>query len=320
LHARTTDKEILMHWRFPLLAVVVVGGCKKEPAMPVAPAPPPIAETPTPVEPDRLARGAYVATISGCVVCHTPMNAGAVDKERPFAGGREEQLYRGGTWRSPNITPDRETGIGAWSDAQIIAAIRTGVRHDGERLLPIMPYPYFHRMTDEDATAVVAYLRAQRPIVNKVARSEGLQMSPIELPAATGNVDRMDDPEAHGEYLANLMHCEACHTPQDGPNARVAGAGGTPFRLADGRTISSANITSDPDTGIGSWSEDQIIATLRTMETPDGTSIQGPMASYKDVWSQLTDGDARALAAYVESLPAVRHEIPDRRPAVTSAP
>jgi mono/diheme cytochrome c family protein len=306
-----------MLWRFALLAVGVVG-CHKDRAAPIAPRSS-ITE-PTSAADARLARGTYVATISGCKVCHTPMKAGAVDKERALAGGLEVKMYGGGIWRSPNITPDRETGIGAWSDTELVAAIRTGVHHDDERLLPIMPYPYYHRMTDDDVLAVVAYLRAQKPIANQVAKGEGLRMQPVELAAPVGNIDPTDDPKAHGEYLANLMHCGACHTPEEGPNARATAAGGVPFSLPDGRMLVSANITSDPETGIGRWTEDQIITAIRTMKTPTGTRIQGPMAMYEEAWSQLTDRDARALAVFIKSLPPVRNQIPERQPAVTSAP
>ena len=301
-----------------LLAVLVVlGNCRKDPAPATTP-PPPDPST-WPAETAQVARGGYVAAISGCVLCHTPMKGGAQDRTRLLAGGLEEKLGRG-VWRSPNITPDRATGIGAWTDAQIIAAIRIGLRPDGTGLLPIMPYPYYHHMTDADARAVVAFLRAQQPIAHEVRRSEDLDLRPVELPEPVGNVDPTDDAWAHGEYLANLMHCGACHTPQEGPHARATFAGGMPFVLPDGRTIFSANITSDPDTGIGRWSEDQLIRTLRTMKTPHGSPIEGPMAMYAGAWSQLDDRDARALAVYVKSVPPARNKIGERHPAVTRKP
>ena len=297
--------------------LVVVGNCRKEPAPATLPAP--AVTSKPPADPAQIARGGYVASISGCVVCHTPMKDGTQDRARLFAGGLEEKLDHG-VFRTPNITPDPVTGIGAWTDEQIITAIRVGILPDGTRLLPIMPYPYYHRMTDADARAVVVFLRAQKPIVNEVQRSMGLDLSPVELPQPIGNVDRTDDPKAHGEYLANLMHCGACHTPQEGANARATFAGGVPFVLPDGRTIFSANITSDPDTGIGKWTEEQLVQTLRTMKTPQGDAIEGPMALYAGAWSQLDERDAHALAVYVKSVPSVRNEIGDRHPEVTRAP
>jgi mono/diheme cytochrome c family protein len=239
-----------------------------------------------------IERGGYVATISGCMVCHSP------DRSRPLAGGPLDK------WQAPNITPDKETGIGAWTDAQIVAAIRQGVRNDGMRLLPIMPYPYYHRMTDEDANAVVAFLRAQPPIHNRVGRSKAGGMRPVELDAPVGNVDPRDSAKGHGRYFAALMHCSGCHT-----EGRDEYSGGRAFQLADGKTILSPNITSDPDTGIGRWSTDDIIRAVKTMTLPDGRRIRGPMAHYAEAWSKLTDEDARALAAYIKSIPAIHNEV-----------
>jgi mono/diheme cytochrome c family protein len=303
--------------RLALFVPIVLAGCRKEPAAPAAAPVPGVQATAPSAPPALVERGRYVATISGCIVCHTPMIAGSPDAKRLLAGGFEERM-NGGIWRSPNITPDQETGIGTWSDEEIIEAIRRGIGRGGEKLLPIMPYPYFHRMTDDDAHAVVAFLRAQKPIVHKVLESKGLTLQPIDLPEPIANDDPIDDPKAHGAYLASLMHCEACHTPQAGPWEHVAFVGGVMFALPGGGTILSANITSDPETGIGRWTEAQIIQAIRTMKKPDGTSIEGPMALYGDAWSKLTDRDAHALAVFVHSIPAVPHEVPDHQHAVSS--
>src|SRR5579871_2237779 len=165
--------------------VVIATGCQRN-------GPPPTAQrAPQPTRaatPDQLARGTYVATIAGCTTCHgAPGNT--------LAGGREGRIG-GGVWRAPNITPDRETGIGAWTDEQLDAAIRLGVGKHNSRLAPIMPYPYYHRMTDGDVAAVIAFLRAQPPIHNEVARSQNLPMPHVELPPPVGNVDRANDPLA----------------------------------------------------------------------------------------------------------------------------
>jgi mono/diheme cytochrome c family protein len=270
-------------------------------------------------DPAQIARGGYLATVTGCILCHTPTTAdGAPDRARLLAGGLEVKPGQG-VWRSPNITPDRATGIGAWTDAELAAAIRVGVRPGGTRLLPIMPYPFYHRMTDADVRAIIAFLRAQPPIANAVRRSEGLDMRPVKLQEPAGNVDPAGDPRGHGEYIASLLHCGACHTPQAGPLARTPFAGGMPFGLPDGTTIFSSNITSDPDTGIGRWTEAQLLQTLRTMQRPDGTPLRGPMTVYQGAWSHLDERDARALAVYVKSIAPVRNEVRDRTAAVTGA-
>ncbi len=288
-------------------AIALLVGCHH-----LSPAPRPShapAAPPSTSNAELVKRGEYVVTIAGCVVCHSPWVDGKPDLARKFAGGGAAKVVGGGTWRAPNITMDRETGIGRWTDAQIIGAIREGVRPDGIRLLPVMPYPSYHHMTDADAVAVVAYLRAQPPLHHQIARTWLVHMKPVELPPATGNVDPVGDPVKHGEYLASLMHCAACHTPQQGPQAHVPFAGGNAFALPDGRTIHSQNITSDPGTGIGRWSEEQIVDTIRTMKKPDGEPIEGPMAMYGDSWSRLTEDDARALAAYIHAIPPVHNEI-----------
>ncbi|MGE0869731.1 MAG: cytochrome c [Kofleriaceae bacterium] len=316
--------------RIACLLLTLSVACARPPApapAPTSPAPAAVVIVKTPKRPspqdEQLERGAYVVSIAGCKVCHTPM--AEADTEvgngpRPFAGGLEGRLPQGGIWRTPNITPDRQTGIGTWTDGQIVRAIRMGIHADGTKLLPLMPYPYYHRMTDSDALAVVAYLRSQRPIYNKVERSTGIALAPVELPPPTGNVDPVDDMVLHGEYLATLAHCGACHTPMTGDHAGELFAGGVAFELPDGRTIFSANITSDPDSGIGSWTESQLVDTLRTMRTPHGTPIEGPMVSYQNGWSQMSERDAHALAAYVKSVAPVRHDVEEPPPAVTIAP
>src|SRR5262245_5377101 len=199
-----------------LLPLVAVLGCNHETKpTPVtgqaSPRPEPPAETQTQAGTARLERGLYVVNVSGCLVCHTPLTAaGSPDMSRLGAGGLEVRVPGLGVWRSPNITPDRESGIGSWTDDQILDAIRIGVRPDGKRLLPIRPYAFYHRMTDADARAVVVYVRALSPVPHVVPRTE-IAMQPVVLERPAGNVDPVDDPRAHGEYLATLMHCAACH-------------------------------------------------------------------------------------------------------------
>lgn len=224
----------------------------------------------------------------------------------------------GGIARMPNVTQDRETGVGAWSDTQLAAAIRQGVRPDGARLAPLMPYPFFNRMTDADAFALVAYMRSQPAVHKQVARSEKLPMKPIDMGAPIGNVDRVEDPRAHGEYLASLMHCAACHTPQQGPFANQALAGGTKFPGANGAAVIAPNITPDRDTGIGSFDDKDIVRAVREMKDPTGQDLRNPMAMYKDGYARLTDEDAHALVAFLRSVPPVHHDITQENPSSVS--
>jgi mono/diheme cytochrome c family protein len=271
--------------------VLPVVACHREPIMPTMGATP-VVEQPAPSNETHeleLARGRYVAAIAGCTTCH-----GA-----DLSGGK-----------APNITVDPQTGIGKWTDAQIARAIRRGLAPDGHKLAPMMPYPYFNRMTDADVGAVVAFVKSQPAVSKRVAR-ERTAMQAIDMPAPVGNVDRTEDSHAHGEYLATLMHCGACHTPQQGPYANQAFAG----------TGKMPNITSDRDTGIGSWSEQDIIHAVRDLKDPTGHDLDAPMAFYKDAWATLSDADAHALAVFVMSIPPVHHDVStDAPPAVSSKP
>jgi mono/diheme cytochrome c family protein len=281
---------------------VALLACHREPNPPTMPAQPVTAEpTPSPeARAAQLARGDYIAAIAGCTTCH--------GKDLSGAG------------KTPNISPDPKTGIGSWSDTQIIAAIRQGVRPDGARLVPLMPYPYYNRMTDADAQALVAYIKAQPPVQQEFTRPES-KMQPIAMTAPTGNVDRVEDLRAHGEYLASLMHCGACHTPQQGPYANQALAGGTRFPQPDGSFLVAPNITQDRDTGIGSWDDKDIVRAVREMKDPTGQDLAAPMSFYKDAWSRLSDPDANALVTFIRSVPAVHHDVStDQPPAVSQQP
>ena len=272
-----------------------------------------------------MARGAYLATAVGfCVGCHTPLLEGqmAPDMTKLFAGGMEiKEVF--GTWRAPNITNDPETGIGKWTDEQVIAAIRQGVRPDGTTLHPIMPWPFFNHMTDDDAKAIVLFLRnGVKPVVNKVERVPDDQLPgrpPQGMPAPTGNVDPVDDPVKHGEYLATLMHCAACHTPLKDPKTFEPDlskmyAGGFPMEFPPEMhmgtgTLYSANLTNH-ETGIAKYTEADVVKALRTLTKPDGNPIQGPMQIYVGAWSQITDEDIAAVAKFIKQIPGIENKVP----------
>lgn len=286
----------------------------KEPAAQKAEVKP--TEPPKPVVDEKvLERGRYLTeVVLACYLCHTKFDFATVryDDSMKYAGGFEF-TEKFGTWRSPNITQDEETGIGKWTDQQIIDLIREGRRPDGSMIYPIMPYPYYSRLTDGDAKAVVAYLRTIKPIKNAVKASDELKLP--KPPVKAENKPVGDTPQAKGEYLATLMHCHMCHTPMgpQGPVMEKSFAGGFEFefppQFGTGK-VYSPNITSDPETGIGKWTEEQILASFTQFKQPDGRPIGPPMAMYAPVWSQLAPDDAQAIAAFIKSLPAVKHKVP----------
>nr|HEX4313665.1 c-type cytochrome [Kofleriaceae bacterium] len=245
---------------------------------------PPPPTTTGPVSNDGLvARGEYVAAIGGCASCH-----GA-----DLGGGEQHASGAMGSWRGPNITPDPQLGIGAWNDDQLAAAIRDGVRPDGRELAPLMPYPAYHALTDDDTEALVAYLQS-RPAVHRQIDRGHLDMPPVAVPAAREQLTR-------GAYLATVMHCSACHGKDY--------AGGMKMQEG-GDTVIAPNITSDHDHGIGEWSDRDVERAVRGMVAKNGHVIHKPMADYRDSWSKLSDDDARALAGFVRGIPAVAKPVP----------
>ena len=196
-----------------------------------------------------------------------------------------------------------------------MAAIREGVRPDGSKLYPIMPYLNYNRLTDDDAKALVAFLRTVPAVDNVVAPNKDLKMPQIPAPKPANAPDVTDDPVKHGEYLVTLMHCNMCHTPmsKDGmPDFTKQFAGGFEFEIPMMGTgkLYSQNITSDNETGIGKWTAEQIATSINTMKRPDGTMIQGPMQLYLAGWSKVEDKDLAAIGAYVKTIPAIKNKVP----------
>jgi mono/diheme cytochrome c family protein len=269
---------------------------------------------------ELVARGKYVFGAAAGCGCHTePKNA--EPGKGLNAGGRK---YDGpfGTVYSTNITPDKDTGIGSWTDEQIIAGIRLGRRPNGERLIPVHPYPVFNGMAETDLRAVVAYLRSV-PAVKRQNQPRKITVplfenvflptwlaafAPRETPPAVAPTSGV----ARGEYLVRAVsHCGECHTPrgvtQATDNSRfLAGAAKGP----DGDPV--PNITPDKDTGL-TWSVEEIADYLGTGNKPDGDVvgglmaevIQGSSAGYKD----LSREDRLAIARYLKTLPPIRNKI-----------
>lgn len=251
-------------------------------------------------------RGRYIVEVIGaCGNCHTPNTPEGKDPSMHLAGG---SLIPDGGMESwpPNITPDVETGIGGWTDEEVIRAIREGVRPDGRVLGPLMPIVLYRQISDTDARAIVAYLRTLEPIRNEVPESKYPFPLPENYGPPLGEVPEPDrkDPVAYGEYLAGpLGHCVECHsTPneQGVPDLQNAlGAGGLLFHGPWG-VSSSPNIT---PSGIGHKSDAEVRQMITTGTRADGSKLMPPMGfSY---YQHLTEGDLEAIVAYLRSLPAL---------------
>ena len=256
---------------------------------------------------DPIARGEYLARAADCVACHTAK--GGI----PFAGGRAFRLPFG-TIYTPNITPDRETGIGGWSDAQFLRALHEGV---GPRahLYPVMPYAAYTYMTDADALSIRAYL-ASLPAVHqqRPPLAFSFPFNQRGLMAIWGrlfNPDRRFQPRPdrspewnRGAYLAEaLAHCGDCHTPRNLMQAldnrqKYAGAVAAGWK--------AFNITSDRRTGVGGWSDAELAQYLAQGHAPGRGTASGPMGEAVDLSLRyLTPSDIRAMVTYVRSAPAI---------------
>jgi mono/diheme cytochrome c family protein len=259
--------------------------------------------------PQLIARGEYLATAADCAACHT------VERGRPYAGGRAFRLPFG-TIYSPNITPDRQTGIGAWTDAEFVRAVRDGVGRDGEQLYPALPYTSYHRMSDADAVAIRAYLQTV-PVARFEAPANQLSFPFNQRPLLRFwkilfMPRRGFEPDAskpadwnRGAYLVTALgHCGECHTPRNvfmATKDSKALAGGT----AEGWT--AYNITSDQVSGLGGWKDEEIVAYLKTGIAHGKAWANGPMGeAVDDSLKYLNDADLKAIVAYLRTVPAVR--------------
>jgi len=247
-------------------------------------------------------RGAYIFAATGGCGCHMG-KAG-------FLAGNADSQVKGpfGTVSFPNITQDQETGIGSWTDQQIIDAIRLGKRPDGRQLFPMMPYSVWSGMSDQDVQDLVAYLRTVKPVRNAVPPTSLTAPLPPFTPRGVPPSVAPTEGVARGEYLVNAVaSCTVCHTPRnpDGsPDMSRFLAGGFDPEL--GEVV--PNITPDKETGIGGWTEAQIADLLRTGTRPDGSRPEGMMAELiQGGWKQLTEADAQAIAAYLKTIPAVKN-------------
>jgi mono/diheme cytochrome c family protein len=260
----------------------------------------------------QIDRGAYIFTAADCGACHTNVKA----KGPALAGGRPLATPFG-TFYSPNITADPETGIGRWTDAEFIRALREGVSPEDDHYFPAFPYPSFTKMTDQDILDLRAYIFSLPPVAQADREHEidfpfGWRFSVWfwkQLNFTEGAF--VPDPSKpadwnRGAYLVEaLAHCGECHTPRGwfGGLETSAAYSGTPDG-PEGEKV--PNITPDPDTGIGTWSTADVVRVLRTGQLPDGDFVGSVMGEVVETsTSKLTDADRQAIAAYLATLPPV---------------
>ncbi len=262
-----------------------------------------------------ILRGKYIYDAADCGGCHGGDGSGGPPKgglalTTPF-----------GRYFAANITPDMTTGIGAWRAAEIKNALRFGIGRNGKQLFPVFPFPSFTNLTDPDIDDLIAYLLSRDAVVNAVPDHEarfpfnlrqGLVLwralflkpgpyQPVPVKSAEWN---------RGNYLVHAVaHCEECHTPRNILGALIpARAFSGNIGGPDGQN--APNITSDPETGIGHWTVDEIAHLLKTGQTPDFDAVASGMKAVVRGTSKLTDADRRAIAVYLKSVPPIHTKAP----------
>lgn len=258
---------------------------------------------------EQIDRGRYLVHAGGCISCHTADRPDAV----PLAGGRRLETPFG-IFNSPNLTPDKKTGIGGWTDGDFEAALRHGRAPDGSPYYPVFPYPAYAGINDHDVLAISAYLRSLPPVHNPVpahdlpwylrSRWVMLVWNMLFLDAQPFQADQSRDAEWNrGAYLVrHLGHCGECHTPRNLMGARDDSRelAGNPDGPDDEKI---PGIRQDRENGIGQWTIDDITLFLEMGMLPDGDFAGSSMSKViDDNTSQLTGPDRRAIAVYLQSL------------------
>jgi mono/diheme cytochrome c family protein len=262
-----------------------------------------------------IKRGEGVFNAADCTACHTDVKGGA----QPLAGGRPLDTPFG-RFYAPNISSDKQYGIGAWSEAEFHRALREGLGRKGGYLFPVFPYPAFTKMSDQDIADLYAYLQS-RPAAAQPNKTHEvgfpfnwrfLQIFWRSLFFTEGPLEPTAGQSAEwnrGRYLVEaVVHCGECHTPRNflGGLEQAQAFAGNP----DGPDGQKApNISSDTERGIGQWSIDDIAKLLKTGQTPSFDFVGSGMGEVIKGTGAMSDSDRRAIAVYIKSVPPVRRAV-----------
>lgn len=272
-------------------------------------------------DPPDAGRGRSIFEAAGGCTCHTNY-PGEGEAAPPLAGGRALETPFG-IFYSTNLTPDPETGLGRWSDRDFIRAMREGLSPGGEHYYPVFPYPSFSGLREDDLRDMWAYLKSLPPVRREnrppdaffplswrpiVAGWKWLNFSPLPQPIA----DEASKSAAwnRGRYLVlGAAHCGECHTPRT-----LTGGLDRSLWLAGSRDGPEGelapNITPDKATGIGDWSEADLVWYLEMGIKPDGDDTQGLMAEViEHGYSRIEPAERRAIAAYLKSIPGIENQV-----------
>jgi len=272
--------------------------------------------------PARIDRGNYlIHGVTPCLVCHSEVDTTSLWDAKPGTegGGQHWPEAELSFLYTPNITPDRETGAGSWSDDAIARAVREGIGHDGRTLFSLMPYARFREMSDDDLASVIVAIRRLAPVRKQQPKSEIpfpvnrlINDAPQPIEGVVPPADQ-STPRARGKYLATLAVCAYCHTPLDDKNQPIPGmdfGGGTPIAIPGNPLATSQNLTPSPN-GIPYYTEDLFVETIRTGK------VRGRQLSNVMPWRffrNMTDEDLKAIFAYLQTLTPVDHFVDNSLP------
>jgi mono/diheme cytochrome c family protein len=279
--------------------------------------------------PARLQRGEYlVRSVTGCLFCHSEIDTSVrgLPVKAGLAGSGRTITSEDMPWlTAANLTPDRDTGAGTWTDDMLARSIREGIGHDDRALLPFMPYANYRHMSDEDLASVVTYIRSLAPVRRELPPtaipfpvSRLIFSAPVPLEEPVPEPD-LSTPEKRGGYLVTLGSCGDCHTPRDDKGQYLPGmvlAGGNILEFKDARPGRAAsNLTPSPN-GIPYYTEDLFVEAMRTGRVRDREiSDVMPWGHYRD----MTDEDLKAIFAYLATVAPVDHYVDNSLPPTSCA-
>ena len=273
--------------------------------------------------PERWARGKYIVeNLAACVDCHSPHDWTKHDNPIPpgmEGAGGDFSILKGlpGHVVAPNLTPDMETGSGAWSDDALARAIREGIGHDGRTLFPFMAYERYRYLPDEDVASIIVYLRSLPPVRNPLPKTEIIfpvkylmrsAPQPITDPVPAPDVS---DPVKRGAFLVTIASCRDCHTPMDKgePLPNMDLSGGQIFEGPWGK-VASANLTPDPS-GISYYDETLFLQAIRTGYVK--ARVLNQIMPWRN-FSGMTDDDLKAIFAYLKTVKPIHHVVDNAEP------
>lgn len=281
---------------------------------------------------DRVERGKYLANhVTVCIDCHSQRDwtrfSGPPKEGTIGMGGDlfDQKFGFPGAYYAKNITP---AGISQYTDGELFRVITTGVDRKGRALFPVMPVHYYGQMDIEDVESIIAYIRTLKAIENAVPESKSdFPMNFIinTIPHKASFTKRPDKTDVvnYGKYLTNAASCIECHTKFE-KGSLIAGTefgGGREFPFPDGSVVTSANITSDPETGIGGWNEDVFVNKFRARVDSSAMNAKVNPGEFNSImpwtmYGNMDEGDLKAIFAYLKTVKPIRNQIEKFKPAM----